>query len=371
MPGGPYGRATRRRSAVGVWRKWIFPTIRIVLVAVIAIALAKLAFFPDRAEADAETAVPTGSVVEPQVAVARGTIANEVVLTGTVNADASAPVKATGTGAVDEVFVTAGQQVAAGQKLYDIKVQDEVEPTETLGPDGLPSMTMPKASFHFEKVLAPSAGVLASLDVIEGQPVATGEVTGQVAPPSFNVTATLSPEQQYRLTSAPTEALVTIAGGPAPFTCGGLVISTPLSGASGGTGGAGAGATGAAGGGGAEASGGTTVRCAVPGDVRVFPGLSAQVKISAGSAADVLVVPITSVGGGAETGVVWLVTADGERVEQPVRLGLSDGTQVEVVEGVAEGDQVLQFVPGAPGETGREGCVQSPDGMMMCGTLTQ
>lgn len=356
---------------MGVWRKWIFPTIRIVLVAVIAIALAKLAFFPDRAEADAETLSPTGSVSEPQVPVARGSIANDVVLTGTVNADAAAPVKATGTGAVDEVFAAAGQQVAAGQKLYDIKVPDEVEPTETVGPDGMPTMTTPKPSFHFEKVLAPTAGVLSSLDVITGQPVATGDVTGQVAPPSFNVTATLSPEQQYRLTSAPTEALVTIAGGPAPFTCSGLVISTPSSGAGGGAGAAGAAAGAGGAGSGAEASGGTTVRCTVPGDVRVFPGLSAQVKISAGSAADVLVVPITAVEGGAETGVVWLVTPDGERVEQPVKLGLSDGTQVEVVEGVAEGDQVLQFVPGAPGEAGQEGCVQSPDGMMMCGTLTK
>ena len=147
---------------MGVWRKWIFPTMRVVLVAVIAVALAKLAFFPDRAEADAETLSPTGSVVEPQVAVARGSIANDVVLTGTVNADASAPVKATGTGAVDEVFVAAGQQVVAGQKLYDIKVADEVEPTETVGPDGMPTMTTPKPSFHFEKVLAPTAGVLSS-----------------------------------------------------------------------------------------------------------------------------------------------------------------------------------------------------------------
>lgn len=356
---------------MGVWRKWIFPTIRIVLVAVIAIALAKLAFFPDRAEADAETLSPTGSVSEPQVPVARGSIANDVVLTGTVNADAAAPVKATGTGAVDEVFAAAGQQVAAGQKLYDIKVPDEVEPTETVGPDGMPTMTTPKPSFHFEKVLAPTAGVLSSLDVITGQPVATGDVTGQVAPPSFNVSATLSPEQQYRLTSAPTEALVTIAGGPAPFTCGSLVITTPLSGAGAGGGAGGAGAGAGTTGSGAEASGGTTVRCTVPGDVRVFPGLSAQVKISAGSADDVLVVPITAVEGGAETGVVWLVTPDGERVEQPVKLGLSDGTRVEVVEGVAEGDQVLQFVPGAPGEVAQEGCVQSPDGMMMCGTLTK
>ena len=305
------------------WRKWVFPILKTLLVAAIAVALVKLAFFPDRADADAAVIQPTGTVSDPVVAVTRGSIANDVLLTGTVNADAAVAVKATGTGVVDEVFAQTGQQVAAGQKLFDIKVEDPVEPVESVGADGMPVTTMPRATHHFEQVLAPTAGVLSALDVIPGQPVATGDVAGRVAPPSFNVTATLSPEQQYRLTSAPTEAVVTIAGGPAPFTCPGLAITTPLSGAGAGEDGGGA----ASGGVGGEASG-TTVRCVVPAEVRVFPGLSAQVKISAGSADDVLVVPITAVEGGAETGVVWLLTPDGEQVEQTVRLGLSDGTQV-------------------------------------------
>ncbi|MRG61637.1 hypothetical protein GE115_17400 [Agromyces sp. CFH 90414] len=356
---------------MGVWRKWIFPTVRIVLVAVIAVALAKLAFFPDREATAPDALVPTGTVTEPEVPVVRGSIANDLVLTGTVNADPAVPVKAVATGTVDEVFVAVGAQVSAGQVLYDVKVPDEVEPVEPVaqpGPDGMPVVTVPRATFHFEKVLAPAAGVLSALDVIVGQPVATGDVTGQVAPPSFNVTASLSPAQQYRLTSAPTEALVTIAGGPAPFACGGLSISTPVSGA-GGAGGGGV-TTGVGDAGAAPAGGGagTTVRCVVPGDVRVFAGLSAQVTISAGSAADVLVVPITAVEGGAESGVVWKV-ADGERVEQPVRLGLTDGSQVEVVEGLAEGDLVLQFVPGAPAQGPGEGCVTMPDGSMTCGTI--
>ncbi|WP_350347002.1 hypothetical protein ABIQ69_10165 [Agromyces sp. G08B096] len=355
---------------MGVWRKWIFPSIRIVLVAVIAVALAKLAFFPDRAEAESDALVPTGTVTEPEVAVTRGTIANDVLLTGTVNADAPIPVKAVATGTVDEVFVAVGAQVAAGQVLFDIKVPNEAEPVEQTGPDGQPVVSVPKTTYRFERVLAPAAGTLSALDVIAGQPVATGDVSGQVAPPSFNVTASLSPAQQYRLTAAPSEALVTIAGGPAPFTCGGLTITTPLAGA--GAGG-GAGTTGAglgASAGDATGASGTTVRCAVPGDVRVFPGLSAQVKISAGSAADVLVVPITAVEGGAESGLVWLVEG-GERVEQPVKLGLSDGTNVEVVEGLAEGDQVLQFVPGAAGAVAEEGCVAMGDGSMACGTLSR
>ncbi|QAY74323.1 efflux RND transporter periplasmic adaptor subunit [Agromyces protaetiae] len=108
----------------------------------------------------------------------------------------------------------------------------------------------------------------------------------------------------------------------------------------------------------------------MPGDVRVFAGLAAQVKISAGSADGVLVVPITAVEGGAESGVVWKVV-NGERTEQPVKLGLTDGTNVEVLEGLAEGDSILQFVPGAPGSVAQEGCVSMGDGSMVCGTLAR
>ena len=215
-----------------VWRKWVFPILKTLLVAAIAVALVKLAFFPDRA--DAEAAVqPTGGVTEPTVQVVPGSISNEVVLTGTVNADAAVPVKATGAGAVDEVFVQQGATVRAGDKIFDIKVENPVEPVEQVGPDGMPSITTPRPTYRFEKVLAPADGVLSSLGVIPGQQVTIGEVAGQVAPPTFNVSATLPPEQQYRLTAQPSEAVVAIAGGPAPFTCTGLTITTPISGTGG------------------------------------------------------------------------------------------------------------------------------------------
>jgi len=346
---------------VTVWRKWVFPILKTLLVAAIAVALVKLAFFPDQAAADT-SATPTGSVTEPTVPVSLGSISNEVVLTGTVNADAAVPVKATGAGSVDEVFVQQGATVHAGDKLFDIKVENEIVPVEQAGPDGAPIVPAPRPTYRFEKVLAPADGVLSSLGVIPGQLVTIGEVAGQVAPPTFNVSATLTPEQQYRLTSQPTEALVTIAGGPAPFTCTGLTITTPLSGQ--GTGATGTPGDGSQGGG---TSGGTTVQCRVPGDVRVFSGLSAQLSISAGDAEGVLTVPTTAVEGGADSGVVWLLAPDGTQAEQPVKLGLSDGTNVEVTEGLAEGDTVLQFVPGQVATPpGMEGCTVLPDGAMMC-----
>lgn len=205
--------------------------------------------------------------------------------------------------------------------------------------------------------------MLSSLDVIPGQVVAIGAVTGQIAPPSFNVTATLTPEQQYRLSEQPTEALVTITGGPAPFTCTGLSITTALAGAGSGEGEQGVQP--------APASGsGATVRCAVPAEVRVF-GLAAQVTISAGAADDVLVIPTTAVERGAETGIVWLFDAAGVSAEHSVTLGVSDGQNVQVVDGLVEGDLILQFVPGAPAvQPGMgENCVTNPDGSMVCSSV--
>lgn len=325
---------------MNVARKWIFPIIRILLVAAVAVALVKLAFFPDSAVAD-DPAQPTGQMVEPQLPVTIGTITNDVTLPGTISADPAVPVKAIAQGTVDEVFVVAGQAVATGDKLYDIKVETPRDPVETTDAAGGMSVTQPKPLVTFEKVLAPSSGTLSSLTVIHGQSVAIGDTTGQVAPPTFSASGSLSPEQQYRLVTRPTEASVAIVNGPAPFTCTGLAISTPLAGADDGTGQA-PGSPSAGGSG-----SGTTVRCAIPAGVTVFPGLAAQITIAGGKAENVLVVPTTAVKGSAETGVVWLVGPDGAAEEHPVNLGMNDGTNVQITAGLSEGDLIQQFVPGA------------------------
>jgi macrolide-specific efflux system membrane fusion protein len=81
----------------------------------------------------------------------------------------------------------------------------------------------------------------------------------------------------------------------------------------------------------------------------------------------VLVVPTTAVEGGAQTGVVHVMGADGAAEQRPVTLGLNDGVSVEVIEGLAEGDMVLQFVPGAPAvEMMPEGCSTDQFGNTMC-----
>ncbi len=345
---------------MGIWRKWVFPILRLVVFAVIAVALVKVAFFADAGVGDGP-AVPTGSITDPQVTAVIGTIVNDVSLDGTVSADAAVPVRATGAGTVDEIFIQQGATVAAGDKIYDIKVETVRDPVESTDAMGNPTVTQPKPVISYAKVLAPAAGVLSSLTVLRGQAVNIGDTSGQIAPPTFSVSGSLSPQQQYRLLDQPTEASVTIAGGPAPFTCTGLSITSPLAGQ------ADSGAGSGTGDGGGSTGGGATVRCAVPGDVKVFPGLTATITIPAGSAENVLTIPTTAVDGGAQTGVVYAVLEDGSTEQRDVTLGLTDGTMVQVISGLDEGQAILQFTPNAnsPVDVGG-GCFDDGSGNITC-----
>lgn len=352
-------------------RRWVFPILRLVLVAVVAVALCKLAFFPDRPAED-DSAVPTGEVTAPTVVVARGSIANDVVVDATVSADPAVAVKATAAGTVDEVNVVEGAVVAAGDVVYDVKVEIERDPADSVDAEGKP---LP-VRYRYVDVTAPIGGTVSSVGVIEGQTVSVGEATAQVAPPTYSVSGTLAPAQRYRLVSAPTEAQVAITAGPAPFTCGGLRIQNPLQGAGAQGGGGGTGSDPAGGGGAPGGSGGsggsstTTVTCPVPDGVTVFPGLTASMTLSGGRADGVLIVPTTAVQGAAQSGTVWVVAADGTQEERAIGLGLTDGSQIEVTGGLEEGETVLQFAPGAAAlvDDGMGGCISLPSGNAVCGS---
>ena len=319
---------------MSVARTWVFPILRIVVFAAIAAALVKLAFFPDATNPDTPE-FPTGQIVEPQVPVTVGTVANDIVLDGTVNADAAASAQATINGEVRKVSVTQGQWVDAGAEIMQIRGQNE---------DGTNKWAVIKA---------PISGVLVEFDTLVGQSTSIGEVVARVAPSTFNVTAAIAPADRYRLLDLPTEAQVAIVGGPAPFTCTGLTIAAATS----------SGDDGPDGGSGGEASTSVVARCAVPSDVRVFPGLTATMTISGGLAENVLIVPTTAVEGGSGTGVVYVVAEDGSTEPREVTLGLTDGINVEVLTGLEEGEIVLQFVPGAPAGPGMG------DPAMDCGNL--
>lgn len=309
---------------MGIARKWVFPILRLIIFAAIAAALVKLAFFATTEDA-AGPEFPTGEIVEPQLPVAVGTITNDIVLEGSITTAPSVPVVPSLSGEVRSVSVKDGQTVKKGQEIAQIRAF-------VTNPDGSDGGT------RWAVLKAPAAGKVSSLALFVGETVGAGAESGRITPTSFRVTAPIPPEQRYRLVEEPTVATVAINGGPAPFECTSLRIETP-SGDEG------------AGEGGAE----TTVRCTVPRDVRVFAGLTAQLTIAGGIAENVLTVPMTAVLGAAESGVVYVVLPDGSTEEREVVLGINDGISIEIVEGLDEGELILEFVPGAPGEGGGGG----------------
>jgi multidrug efflux pump subunit AcrA (membrane-fusion protein) len=321
---------------VAVWRTWIFPIIRILIFAAIAVALVKVAFFADTEErADVDS--PSAEIVEPQYEVAIGTIKNDVEMTGTVLPKPAVPIAATLTGEVTGVSVKQGATVEKGDAILTLTA-------ETVNDKG-------DVEKKVVVVLAPASGTLSSFSALVGQSFATGDPVGQIAPPTFIVTGSLAPDQLYRLVDQPKSAKVTITNGPAPFDCKRLRITSPLAGAEAETGGE-------------AATGGPTITCAVPSSVTVFAGLGAKLTIPGGSAKDVLIVPTTAVEGIAQTGNVYALLPDGTTEKRPVKIGLSDGHNVEITEGLAAGDLILQFIPGAPAIP--EGCYVDEFGATVC-----
>ncbi|WP_083586932.1 hypothetical protein [Agrococcus sp. Marseille-P2731] len=318
-------KAERAARGPGAWRTWVLPVLKLAVAAAIAIALVKLAFFPAAEEAAAEDPMAGAMFAEPTAAVSRGSIENAVSLDGTVVPVEAVPIRSTQTGTVARVFAADGVVVEEGAVLYTVRVESQPEPDE----EG----NLSEPTFAIWNVRAPAAGTLTGFTLLQGQSVELAGETGAVQPPQHLVQASVGASDQYRLSTQPESAMVTIDSGPAPFECTDVAIRQP-SGEEIGTG-----AT-------------ATLQCTVPDGVRVFVGLSADVELAAGSAEDVLVLPTTAVLGSADVGIAYrpTIAADGtagEPEEVRLELGLSDGTAVEVRSGLAEGDEVLQFVPGA------------------------
>lgn len=300
-----------------VWRRWIFPLLLVLVFGVCAAALVKIAFFPDRTEA---VVSPEAGITDPVVVVERGPVVNSLSLSGNVARDEEYAVRSELNGSVLAVHVGEGASVVAGQKLFTIRQDD------------------PRKDID---VLAPEAGDVSEIALVKGQTTSVGTETYTLTPARYHLLATVDPVQLYRLVNAPTEATVTITGGPAPFACTGVGVQV-------------------------TAEGTANVRCAIPADQTVFAGLPATIDLALGQVDDALVVPVTAVQGGAGSGNVWVDAGDGAEPEKrAVKLGVNDGVMVEVTEGLAEGDSIRQFVPGfvAPVE---EFCYEVSPGVEQC-----
>ncbi len=325
---------------MGVTRRIVFPAIRIILWAVIAVSLAALAFRGADLKTTDDSLTPTGGVVEPTVVIATGTVTNTVSVAASVVADPAVTVRATLDGTVEKLLATDGQTVEAETPVLQILKSEPREPiTTTDATTGEQKVTPQPPKLTRVTIKAPVAGTL-SMTTLKDQAVSVGGTIASVSPGSLSVTGTLTAAQQYRLIGAPTEASVSLNGGPAPFTCTGLRI------------GAAAVDPGAAPPDGSTTTSTGTVTCAIPPGVVAFAGLGASIEIVNGQAVDAVVAPVTAIQGSVQSGNVWVRQPDGTSVETPVTLGLTDGENVQVVAGLAAGQEILQFIPVPGGASG-------------------
>lgn len=348
-------------------KRYLLTGLKVLLALVVTAALVKLAFFPD-SEQTAPTAAQTGfSVSTPLVTVTKADVKSAVDIDGQVVADAPTQVPATSVGTVARLYFDNGATVTSGEPILTIKKTETVTTTDngsngSNGANGSSDSkgagsadssdsdskadTTPKTTekVTYIDVYAPTTGTI-NYSVIKDQETTVGTSIASISTGTYSATGTISAAQQYQLTQAPTSATLTIKSGPAPFACNNLKIGTGTASAPTNSTAAPKDTTDA------SSGDGTTVqvRCAVPADKKVFPGLKATISIAVGEAKGALTVPLTAVQGNYATGKVWLVpdpTKPTKTVETTVKLGINDGNQIVVTSGLKEGDSILQFVPG-------------------------
>ena len=303
--------------------------IRFLLLVVIAVALVKIAFIPDSAEAtDPDGLAPGGTFGELTVVPESGSIVNELTLTGTVESDASSPVLSTFDGEVVAIYAADGVAVNQGERILLIQRTEQGDDVVSVDEEGNEVVTPGKTIYKSEYVAAPASGTL-KLTALMGQQFVIGDQLGTVQPATYSAVASLTADQMYRIQDVPSKATLTITNGPAPFECEGLLISTPAATDD-------------------QEGTGTTIQasCAIPDGQKVFPGLQVTMSIVAGEVTDVLTLPVSAVEGRYASGYVYLPTGgEGDAEKVAVKLGITDGQRIHIIEGLTAEDEVLEFVP--------------------------
>lgn len=345
----------KRRGRI---RRVVLPGLWLLIGALIAASLVKLAFLGGTAAAGSDDPrTPTGKVPSETAVVEVADVENTLTVEGTIELDPAKAALAPAEGVFVHSWVTEGDVVEKGDQLFQIRSESITEsapdPAADEGPRARRTAVAPAPRYTYATVVAPVGGRVSGLAVELNAPVTKGLSIASVQPNTFKAVGNITPLDRYRLLSKPYKARVTIKGGPKPFNCLRLAIGDAAAAAA--PAGPEEGGMGMGEEGGGDAA--STITCRVPGKVTVFDGLAMSMEIPAGAAQGVLVVPVTGVRGLLGTGTVWVLGDDGLETERQVRLGVTDGKVVEVRSGLKAGDNVLRYVPGSTPEQGEGECM--------------
>ena len=381
-------------------RRYVFPVIWMLLIGVIAVALAKMAFFPSgEADAGEETITPGAEFDEyALVAAETGDISSTLELSGTVVADEGTPLEATASGEINKIWRHDGDRVTKGERVLQVRYPVEPEPSEdpaeaedptadsddadagaSDGAAGAPAggtsvpapaaPASPEPEYRYVTLVASASGTLTDMEVQEQDELTEGAVVATLSPGTYSIHADLSPEQQLSLLDVELEASATLPTSQDPVTCSDPDIAEDRSGSDqpgsdpSSDPPADEGAIEAPEGDPAPDEGGgsagdrdpgsgsdpalASLTCPIPRDVKIVAGLEVEVSVALGTRTDVLTVPTTAVEGEAGVGAVYVLDeATGEPAPVEVELGLREDGRVEIISGLEEGQEVLEFAPG-------------------------
>lgn len=334
-------------------RRYVFPIIWMIILGAIALALAKMAFFPsgDAAPAADDGGAPAASFdAAATVPVEKGDIASVLDLPATVRADAGKPVTAGRAGEINKVWVENGDAVDQGERLLQVRVPKEpAAPPAPATPGAQPSAA-PAApqEYTYHTLTAKNSGTISGLTAAEGQTIEAGAQIATLSPGTYAIIADLTPEQQLQLLDRKIDASAQLPTRAEPVTCSApRIVEDAATGSDQQTPPAPDPNSGMPPEGDSAAGASAHLRCPVPSGTKIVPGLSVTVSVDLGTSEGVLTVPTTAVEGTTGTGSVYLVDeVGGEPAPHEVELGRRDEERVEITSGLKEGQKVLQFVPG-------------------------
>lgn len=268
--------------------------------------------------------LPAPDLSAQVITVGKDDIVSHLTVDAVVRPDPTVPVRPERKGTVTAVYGEPGQRVDKGDQLLAISSKAD-PPRRRTGTAQVSAASTPVLTI----VRATESGRITEVDAQVGQQVTPSATVASVEPEEFQAIGTVPPDQIYRLYTRPKSIKLAIDHGPAPFPC--TLIDYGLSAA--------------------ENSSDVQVRCRVPADRKVFPGVRAEMAITTDSVKKAVVVPISAVLGDAETGQVTVVKPDGAHEARTVVLGINDGRRVQVIGGLKAGDKILDRAPEDPAFT--------------------
>jgi multidrug efflux pump subunit AcrA (membrane-fusion protein) len=247
--------------------------------------------------------LPAAPTERPEVTatVVQGTVRSVVVLNGVAEPAPQVNIQAPASGTWAAIRARVGDRISRAQALGRIRVNQDGEVTVT----------------------APASGTLVAWAARDGDSVKVGQAIGAIASDGFEAVAVVPPEVLYRFYGRPLSVTIKLENGPGPFECPLKNLGAPLTGTES-----------------DPASVPVKITCAIPPSVRVFSGVRLKLAAVTGESKNVMLLPLTAVAGAAERGYVIWVTSDGRRARRDVRLGLTDGVNIEITDGLRVGDVV-------------------------------